>query len=149
MSATPREIPKHLLQRPVCVTDSDGEGSYASVGVALWGTMLHSPLAAFLKVSHRSKGLPRVQGWTRLFRRGEHTRSGIWQFLFGPISDVTGAAGERPAREVHSWPGQARERPQSAQEGCQGALNRGPLVALDFIQCTSTHCQSRLGGRSR
>ena len=43
-------ISKHLRERPVCLTYSDREGSYAGVGVAVLGTTLNSPLAAFLNV---------------------------------------------------------------------------------------------------
>ena len=51
VGATTQEIPKHFLQRPVLVTYSDGEGSYAGVGVVVWGTTL----TAFLQVSREGR----------------------------------------------------------------------------------------------
>ena len=47
--ATPREIPR-TLHITTYITYSDGEGSDAGVGVAVWGGSLGKPLAAFLTV---------------------------------------------------------------------------------------------------
>ena len=48
--AYPREIPISVGCMPVLVSYSDGEGSNAGVGVAVWGSILPRPLAAYCRV---------------------------------------------------------------------------------------------------
>ena len=56
-STTQREIQNQLGQRTVSLAYSDEDGSSASVGVAVWGTTLKSPLAAFLEVPSEARVL--------------------------------------------------------------------------------------------
>ena len=48
--AYPREIPISVGCMPLVLSYSDGEGSNAGVGVAVWGSALPRPLAAYVKV---------------------------------------------------------------------------------------------------
>ena len=48
--AHPREIPISVGLMPLVLSYSDGEGSSAGVGVAVWGSALPRPLAAFVQL---------------------------------------------------------------------------------------------------
>ena len=48
--AAPRPIPWHVADRPQVVTYSDGEGSDAGVGVAIWANCLDVPQAGMMDV---------------------------------------------------------------------------------------------------
>ena len=48
--ASPRPIPWHVADRPQVVTYSDGEGSDAGVGVAIWANCLDVPQAGMMDV---------------------------------------------------------------------------------------------------
>ena len=79
-SATPREIPKHLRQRLVFPP---------GVGVAVWGTMLKSPMAAF----------PTVFREVRMLWSSQHE-------LFGAsFQDIHEIEAVGPLVILATWPG--------------------------------------------
>ena len=45
----PREVPFRMLDRPRVVSYSDGEGSYAGIGIALWSSRRQRPLAGYIQ----------------------------------------------------------------------------------------------------
>ena len=86
--APPRPIPWRLEDRPMVVSYSDGEGSDAGVGVAIWTERLHRPQAGRLDVP---KEIRRLWASQRVAASGD-------------LYDIQEIEGIGPLLVLHTWP---------------------------------------------